>query len=265
MAKQSTTVATPSNEGKEVMVVNDQALMTELFGMKGDVGHMVNVRRELIKVPRIKLAQKSSAAFEARLANLGEFFCEVRQANYGPTVEIIPILINESASYLDKDTSQIICDTPDLIRSRDNKLCKECPYGQYWNDWGTKEQKKVPGCKHSINIVCLVANDPEMKPMEINFRKNNSKAGREIINLVVNDIRGIPFGTSYKLSAKEGTSGQYTFHYVNSKNIGKRALSNKEIMDILPTVKRIIELDKTGALEREVDGDDREPGDDLPI
>lgn len=252
---------------KDVAVVaTEQAVAVQdekaiLAGFEKDLegfGALVRVRDSLIKTSRLKLVQTSSKAFKSRLAEEGHFACDSRQISYGPAVEIIPILISESASLLSPDASGPICRTSDLIQNQDGVRCQACPHGEYWNDWGTKENKKNPGCKTSIDVICLVAG--EIKPMELNFRKNNMKAGKSLVSLVADDPRGLPFGSAYTLRSKAGSNEQYEFKLIDPA-IARRLLTIEELNSVVPVVKKVLESEKRGELVRDAEHED----DDFPI
>lgn len=274
MAKQ-----TKQEEITAVAVKDETALTAELGDLAGQFGSMVRVRQELLRVPRLKLTQAMSKAMSAGLARPGEFSCDLKGKVYGDKVTIIPVVVSESASLLYSANNppakgvlpgsykdgDIICSTDNLITSRNGATCKMCPYGEYWNDWGTKDQPNIPGCKSSIDMICL-ATDPSQadmgftfdQVMEINFRKNNAKAGRTLVNFIANDPRRVPFGTAYTLKAHPTTKNNYNF-FVIQEMMDKRSLDAAEIRSIIPIAKHILEMEKQGNLERDAGADDDVP------
>lgn len=231
-----------------------------LQDLRKEVGSLIHVRREMLKVARIKLTQKMSKATDGGLAKPGEFSCDVKGLNFGTTLEIIPIMVNESASFMDKETSQVICSTDNLVTSRNGNNCQHsCPYNEYWNDWGTSDAKKVPACKHALDFMVLIPGDSN--PYEMNFRKSNSKAGKAILNLMAYDKYGVPFGSVYKMKSVPKTKDNYSYSAIDENSIEKRQLTNEEIRSIMPIVKECAARHKEGTLEREA-GDD---SDQLPI
>lgn len=239
----------------------------EIQEMRKETSGLINVRRELLKTLRIKLTQKMSKAVDGNIARPGDFSCDVNAKNWGTDIEIIPILVSESASLLyspnkppknmPKDLfpkdGEVLCKTMDLIQNQDGMKCKQCPWGEYWADWGTKKEKRVPGCKHALDFIVMVAGDPQMDIYEMNFRKNNAKGGRNILNMMVADPKGIPFGTAYTIYSKPRTEGNYSFTAVDADKIEKRVLTDEELSIILPTVKRVISSHKAGIIERSPD------------
>lgn len=269
MAKQkqpSTVVAVAVKKAEVAVAINevaaDVALAAELNDMATSFGPMIRVRRELLRIPRLKLTQAMSKANNAGLARPGEFVSDVKGKAYGTEIEIIPVLISESASLMSKEAAQVVCSTRDLIKNLNGEPCSKCPHGEYWNDWGTKDQKKTPGCKHSIDMIVLLKGDPI--PAEINFRKNNQKAGKALINFIANDFKRVPFASKYKLRSSPKTSGQYNFFAID-EYIEKTVLSDAEIKEIIPSVRKILDMEKSGSLEREAEDVADDTSDDLPV
>ncbi len=241
-----------------VPVPDDAAMLTALTEFREQAGSLVNVRKELLRVPRVALTQGSSKSVKAGLRMPGLFECSVKGVEFGKTVTIIPILVWEDASLMPKGAQAPICSTDNMVRNREGALCRSCPHGEYWGDWGTKDKKRVPGCKTSINILCLVGDAHEV--VEMNFRKNNSPAGRSLLNLIANDVRRVPFGSQYTLGSKDKTSVEFGTFKAIDENVKQEALSVETLKEILPTVKQVVEFHKSGRLERDA-GDDTEPPD----
>ena len=244
--------------GSNAMTQIDSALMAQIGDAIGeDPSQLIKVRESLLKANRLKLTNAMSKAFKSRLAEEGDFVIETREQNFGKEVTIIPIMISESASLLDKQTSNVVCSSNNLITNTHGEPCKQCPYNEYWNDWGTAEAKKTPGCKTSIDVLCIpvFGGEPQAgQVVEMNFRKNNTKAGKSIINLMANDPRKIPFASKYTLKSFLKTQEQYTFYAIH-EDVKRTPVSNEDLAKILPTVKRVIDAEKKGEIEREVESD----------
>lgn len=241
--------------------------------MQGEFGEAVQVRRELIKIPRIKLNNAMSDATQGGLGKIGEFTCQVRGINFGPILKFYPLLVSESASYLNKDTSEIICMSRDLVRNRDGKLCRQCPHGEYWNDWGSKTNPKVPNCKSSIDMIVAVRN-PETNDwtvMQLSFRKTSYPAGRALVNLIAGDPRRIPFGRGYSVLGRLGKNEKMKkdYWYIDDKSVEKEATTNEELMEIYPIAKQMMEMRRAGKIEDDFEQDDEGSeatgGEDIPF
>jgi len=239
------------------MVKKEESGLVALNDFKAEMGDtkLVNIRSEILKIPRLKLTQKMSKAADG-LAVPGEFSCEVRGENYGSEVKIIPIMIRESASYLNKETSELICRTNDLLKSTNGDLCSNCPHEQNWADWGNGDDSKVPECKLSIDVICLVNDD--LIPMELSFRKMSYKAGKSLCNMVYVDKMGVPFGSQYTLISSQATKDQWEFHVINPQ-IKKEIIDDKTLNEIIPVVKNFIHMEKAGKVERDETVSDDEP------
>lgn len=238
-----------SQESVALAKQEDAAVSALLGSMANDFQGAVVVRKELIRVPKIKLSQSGSPAVKSGLVSAGEFYCDVKSANYGNKIEFTPIHISESASYMRKD--EIICSSRDLIHNRDGILCKNCPHGKYWGDWGTKDNKKIPDCKTSINIIGLIGNDPI--PVLFSFRKTSSKAGREILNKVVHSV--VPFQFKYVISSKPESDGQNDYFVINPL-MEKHPLSLDELKVVNPIARKVLESIKRGEVDQDVDESD---------
>ena len=236
MTKKETAVA--------VTAGNDLAEFKELAG---DMEGLVTVRSDLLKIPRLKLTQKMSNVY-GELAKEGDFASEVLGINYGDAVSIIPISVSESASLMDTEAATVVCYSRDLLKNTEGDLCTACPHKEYWNDWSTH----TPNCKLSIDVVCLVKTDAGIShdPVEINFRKMNYKAGRSIINMIMRDKYGVPFGSSYKLVSKQATKDQYKFALI-SDVVEKTQLEAEEIKGIIPIAKNFLDMKKRGMVQVE--------------
>jgi len=234
------------------LAVQSGAELAEFKELAGDMDGLVTVRKELLKIPRIKLTQKMSNVC-GDLAKEGEFASEVLGVNYGETVTIIPLCIGESASFMEKGKNTATCWSKNLLANTDGVLCKDCPHGEYWNDWDSH----TPECKTSIDIICLVKNATidgaiSLDPIEINFRKMNFKAGRSIVNMVTRDKYGVPFGSSYKLSSKMATKDIHTFAVI-SDVVEKAELDAGEVRVIIPIARDFLEMKKRGMVEVEAE------------
>ena len=258
-----------TKQTKEVAVKDsNQALMADIANVTKEFGAFVNVRKELIRIPRLQLQQAMSPMVQSGGAKAGDFGCKVSAKNYGDTVTIIPLIIGESASLMNDPkklkeagvdeslipatNSQVLCRTNDLLVNMNGQKCVECPYGTYWNDWGTSDNKKIPLCHSSIDVLCIV-ND-EIVPQVLSFRKTSSKAGKNLLNFTMHDKYGVPFGSSYKLKSKIAPNDQYRFYTIDDY-MERVILTEEKIIEILPIAKRMLELNKQGQLEHETDED----------
>lgn len=250
-----------TKEETAIAVKEAGALSTDLMGELGEMmqsaGPLIQVRQSVIKTPRIKLANDMSKARKSKLAEEGDFFCEAKTKNYGKQITIIPIIISESASLMNAE-GKVLCRSADLVRNHHGVMCSTCPeFGQYWNDWGTKEAPKVPQCKTSFDVLCIPYGTDEV--VEMNFRKMNSKAGRELINMIANSKNKVPFASCYTFKSVPGVSGIHNYFKI-SEDVKRSELAEDELRLILPAVKSLLEAKKHGNIERE-----EETGDDLPI
>lgn len=219
--------------------------LQELNSEFGDLSGLVQVRREILKTPRLKLVQKMTKGITG-LAVEGDFFCALNGTNYGKSVTIIPLFVKESAALMAEDSDIPICYSPDLIKNKDGILCQKCPHNCYWNDWGTPENKIVPECKTSIDVICLVGENKEC--MVMSFRKTSHPAGRALINFIANNKIPVPFSASYTLVSKPDSAKGKDFVKV-SDTIERHQLTESQIREIIPIAKRIKELEKAGALQ----------------
>lgn len=234
--------------------------------LQNEFAGCIDVRPEMIKLPRLKLDNPLSDAVKGGLSKPGDFSCFIRGTNYGNTVTIIPLIISQSASYLDKDTSALICSSADLLVNRSGQPCKKCPYNEYWNGWGTKENPKTPKCKSSLDMVVMVNPFEEKTIMGLSFRKSNYKAGKALFNLLLGDPRKIPFGRKYTITSKMETMkrGVQTYEYfvVNPNKIIAQALTDEELQVVLPVAREMLTLRNSGKIQHEVENDDADS--DLP-
>lgn len=263
------TALTPMNK-------EDKALMAS---MQSDFSELVQVRKELQKIPRLKLNNPLSDAVKGGLGKPGDFTCSTLGMNYGSSVTMIPIIITESASLLDKSTSEVKCSTKDLIKNNQGVLCRLCPHGEYWNDWGTRAVLKIPNCKTSLDMIIVLVDQKTQKilienPMQINFRKNNHKAGRALLNFVTNDPSKISFGRKYTLYSREESKDKHDYFVIHSKKIEYAPLTMDEMKSIVPIAKQFIEWKKAGEMHFDHLDDDESyshsrsnlsPEDQLPI
>lgn len=206
----------------------------------------VDVRKELISIPRLQLGQFMSDPVKAGLGKAGDFMSKVKGKNYGKSVKIIPILISESAALIDDKTSELVCRSENLHTNTDGVSCVKCPNGQYWADWS---EGKQPKCRTSIDVVCIVNDEFEM-PQVLSFRKTSYKAGKALLNLVMHDKYKVPFGSCYTLNSAQATKDSYEY-FVIKESIDKAELTEQELAKIIPIARQMIEMKKQGRLAHE--------------
>lgn len=230
-----------------------------VHNLQNEFAGCIDVLPELVKLPRLKLDNPLSDAVKGGLSKPGEFSCFIRGINYGDTVTIVPLIISQSASYLDKDTSALICSSSDMMVNRNGQPCKQCPYGEYWNDWGNKDSPKTPKCKSSLDMVVMV-NPLEAKTiMGFSFRKSNYKAGKSLFNLVLGDPRKIPFGRKYTITSKmenlKKGNKDYEYFVVHPHKIIAQALTDEELKMVIPVAREMLNLRNSGKIHHEVDNE----------
>ena len=262
-----------SKSNAVVAAQTGKAMLAELGDLQNEFSSAVQVRAELIKIPQLKLDNALSDSVKGKLSEPGFFSCFVQGISFGPTVTIIPLIITESASYLQKKTSELICSSKDLLRNREGKLCKQCPHGEYWADWGTKTNPKVPECKNSIDMIVIV--NPfgdtfdKLTVMQLSLRKSNHKAGRNLVNLIGGDPRRIPFGRMYELTSKEEKSNNNDYWGINPNKIKATELTDEQLAQVIPVAREMLRLKNSGKIQTETVADDMpssdEEGDNVPF
>lgn len=228
----------------------------------------VNVRESLVKIPQLKLDQALSESVKGKISQPGEFSCFTRGIAFGPEVNIIPLMISESASLLSAPpVTEIVCSSRNLVTNQDGIPCMKCPHNAYWNDWGTKENPKLPACKSSIDVIVIVDPFKTHQIMQLSFRKSNYKAGKTLVNLIKGDPRKIPFGRIYTLFSKEATSKSQEYFIINSKKIAMRNLNDNEIEEIIPSARALLKSKRENQVVIEVGHDDfaEDSADDIPM
>ncbi len=244
-----------------MLVPNETALAElDLRKMQGEFEGSVQVRKELIKIPRLKINNAMSDSFQAGLGELGEFSCNTHGLVLGKKIKIYPLIVSESASYLDKQTSEIICMSRDMVHNLNGILCRKCPHGEYWNDWGNKANPKTPACKSSIDMIVALKHPEtgDFTVMQLSFRKTSYPAGRTIVNLIVGDPRKLPFGRGYTISGRVGKNEKLKkdYWYIDEKAIEKEVTALDDLKRIYPLASQILQLKKAGRIVEESDVDD---------
>lgn len=256
---------------KEITTTNTTAVA--LKELASEFSGAVTVRQELIKVSRLKLNQKMSAAVSDGLGKEGDFTIPVESKNYGNKITIIPLVVSESASLLfnvnnhptiwnDNDSDkyvdgQVLCSSFDLIQNTNGDFCNRCPYGDYFNDWGTPEKRRKPKCRTSIDVVCLV--DGEQSPVVLNFRSTSYPAGKSLINFIVKDPKGIPFANKYTLVSGPGVSNGFK-HVKIEEGMVKTPLTDEELSVVIPIARQVLNAKKKGSIVHE-----SEEASDIPV
>lgn len=249
---------------KSVIAQQGNAVSTQLKDLQSEFSEAITIRKDLIKIPRLKLDNALSNAVQGGISKSGDFSCAVRGITYGPKVTIIPLVISESASLLDKHSGDVLCSSDDLIRNRKGEFCKQCPFDSYWNDWGTKEERKTPNCKNSIDMIVIVNPFAEITIMQLSFRKNNFKAGKALVNLIGGDPRHLPFGRKYVLSSKEETTNKKQYYVIDPNKIQGINLTDEELSKVIPAAREILNLKKSGRVEITHEADDDQTQDNVP-
>lgn len=237
-------------KGKDVAVKEQiSGVVAALNDLQMD-GGFVEVRKELIRIPRLQLGQALSDTVQAGLGKQGEFLSKVKGTNYGMSVKIIPILVSESAAFMPKGTKKLVCRSDNLITNTEGVPCKQCPHGQYWNSWDSNKGEG-PECRTSIDVVCIVNDEYDM-PQVISFRKTSFKAGKALLNLIMHDKYRVPFGSQYELKSTMATKDEYKF-FVIEDSIQRTQLTEDQLGKIIPIAKQMLEMKKQGRLQHEDD------------
>lgn len=247
-----------ANKKDEIAVSQPQGLSNELADLANEFAGqgLVTVRSEIIRVPRLKLAQALSPAVSGGLTKSGNFFCELTGQDLGSEINFIPVIVSTSASLLNK-AGEVVCRSKDLIRNQDGDKCSSCPHGQYWNDWGTKENKKVPLCKESFDFLALV--DGVATPVVFSFRKTSIKAGKALVNYISFDPARVPFGTVYTLkSIVRENEAKQKYYTVDENAIARNQIPHDKLKELLPTIRNIISNHKANKFEAEPENSDLE-------
>lgn len=233
----------------------------ELADLGNEFGSSVQVRRDILKIPALKLGNALSPAVQGGLAKQGEFFCEIKDKKYGTEVTVAVLRIKESASLMEEKGNKVICSSDDLIHSRDGHECANCPYNEYWADWGDDDNPKQPKCSASIDVTCLVANEDgefdDPVPEVISFRKTNNKAGRKLAGKIVYHPHGIPFEKKYVLKSFKDKKDRHTFYAIDT-DVRKLDMTIDELKGIIPIAKKVKEYFDKGNVVQETDVDEAE-------
>lgn len=217
---------------------------------------MINVRKELLKVPRVKLTQGNSAELGSGLANIGEFSCYTRAKNFGKELTIIPLTISESATYFAEDMKTILCKSNDLITGTDEVKCKECPFGKekafwYFLEKDCKKEEKEK-CYSSIDLTfaCVENNEIDEIPLILSFSKSNYKIGQDLLNNLYYHPKQIPFLYKYFLYSEKAPNAQFNYFVIKKKP--ERLVLNKDEMNkIMKIALTVNKANKEGRLEKE--------------
>jgi hypothetical protein len=184
--------------------------------------------------PRLKMAQALSPELET-MAGLkaGCFFNNMSEISYGEKVGIIPCYLTESYLLF---APRVPGATGGLLARADDGIHWNVPHGEFevvldkkgnkakWKmaptvaqsglaNWGTfdpSDKNSPPAATHSINLVCLVADDLDAGPMVFSFVRSALKNGKKFAsNLKMSRVP--TFGRVFELSAAkvEGPAGPY--------------------------------------------------------
>ena len=184
--------------------------------------------------PRLKMAQALSPELET-MAGLkaGHFFNSMSEMVYGEKVEIIPCFLTESYLLF---APRVPGATGGLLARADDGIHWNVPSGQFevtlnkkgdkaiwkmaptvaqsglanWGSFDPSDKNSPPAATHSINVVCLVANDLDSGPMVFSFVRSALKTGKKFAsNLKMSRVP--TFGRLIELSSAkvEGPSGPY--------------------------------------------------------
>jgi hypothetical protein len=184
--------------------------------------------------PRLKMAQALSPELET-IAGLkaGDFFNSMSELSYGPSVQIIPCYLMESYLLF---APRVPGSNGGLLARADDGVHWNVQQGQFevvldkkgrkgvWRmaptvaqsglaNWGTSDpddKNSPPAATHSINVVCLLANDLDAGPMVLSFVRSALKTGKKFAsNLKMSRVP--TFGRLFELSSAKvnGPSGDY--------------------------------------------------------
>ena len=231
-------------QGVAVVASSEASAAVELF--KQQHTDLVQVRQEIMGIPRLKLMQKGTGSVGV-LGKPGDFICDLKDKNYGTSVDIICLFVNESASLMKEGEKLPICKTNNMIFNQDGVKCVNCPHDSFWDKWTGPEGNVPPECKKSIDVFCLVGED--MEPMFLSFRNMSYKAGQKLVQKLGNDNR-VVCDSTYTLSSKDGTSKGYDYKLID-ENIKQTQLTDAELLKVLPIANKFLDMKKRGNLKRE--------------
>lgn len=242
------------------------ALSVNIASLQNEFAGSVSVRKDIIKIPYMKLVQTTSDSFKSRVADGGEFFCKSTAEHFGNKLSFIPLSISESASLMDENTKSPLCKSLDLKKNTNGEYCHKCPHNSYWNDWSGG----APKCKTAIDMIVLIYRGPDHEytrsdVVQISFRKAAHAAGKEIVNMVSYDAYKVPFGSVYTIASKLDKGKGHDFYNIDASGIIKVQLTEPELIKVIPVARELNEARKKGTLHTEEEHDEVSEDDSLPV
>lgn len=244
-------------ESNALSVLNED-MLKEL----GDISATaISVREDSVRYPKLNLIQALSKPFKAGQAQLKHFYCDMKSKDYGENPTLIPLYIQQSAGWYDKDQEKLVCSSEDTYKNQDGVSCQSCPHGNYWNDWDGARAKglKRPKCSLAFNVYFLVKEEDgtiDGVPMQFSFRVISYKAGQSLLNKIRMHPHGIPCLFGYKLKVETEKQGNF---FIKEGGEIKVELTNEDLNIVIPVFKKINEMIRDRKIENSFfDNDDEQ-------
>lgn len=182
--------------------------------------------------PRLKLIQALSPEVEVG-AKPGDYYNNITEANYGPSVQIIPCWLSEAyflfAPRVPGSTGGLLARSMDAVHWNppdvefDVVINKQGKHTKWktaktvsqsgLDKWGTfdpDDPKSPPAATHTINCLALLPDDSEAGPSVLSFLRSSLKIGKKFAgNLKLSRVPS--FGRIFQLTSLkvDGVSGPY--------------------------------------------------------
>lgn len=162
-----------------------------------------DVPTDKVKIPRINILNGTSQPIKDRKqgAQIGNFWNNLTDQNYGDVVHLIPVKLNYGAVYMEQGKG-LVCRSHDGITSMEGAKCNECPYGVNYNTWKGKE---APGCAQTVDMLVLEAES--MNPAIVTLSKSSYNEGKKISTTI--KMSKVPLMITLGYAMKPSKKGDY--------------------------------------------------------
>jgi len=199
---------------------------------KGGVKGFESTDKELLEIPRLKIAQALTEEVQEGEAKQGQIINSLTGeilADKEKEVLFTPLIFGKSRIFFERPNG-VKCIAKNGMEGQGDPggTCADCPYSKWTKD---EKDKNVQLCSELLNFVSIINEVPIM----VSFMKTGFKAGKKLYNLIASQaMKGnSPWFNKYSISTKFKTGDDGSYYIPVIKAAGKNDEESIEYFDNL--------------------------------
>jgi len=198
---------------------------------KGGVKGFETMDRDLLEIPRLKIAQALTDEVQAGDAKQGQIINSLTGevlADKDEALVFTPLIFGKSRILFSGGSGvDCIAKNGQTGEGDPGGVCASCPYSKWTKNEKTGKNEQL--CSELLNFVSIV----DEKPIMISFMKSGFKAGKKLYNLIAAQaMQGkSPWFNKYSISAKFVQDEGNSYHTPVIKAAGKNDDKQIEYLD----------------------------------